>query len=334
MFAVAGASLRGAWWSQASDGTKWIYISREAPRPLSVVKPASVLYRGVRGEVFAVGVWVCSAGSAPRCSPQRRAYCIVKPSSVLYTGGGEKCLQLQVRRDAGVVWAGGLHSGRKVMVILGSVGGAGREGGFVLPFSFQWRREPECVGNFGFPRFPPGIFSWGGTGERMGSRCSLPCCLYIFLGGYLVLADMVMVGGWLLIVYMILGRVVLVFPGVRKGLDPSSYLVTAEVARVGLCQQQRGRQASYEEDVLFYLSRESGLCVCVSSPCASRSSVLPVPLDDGTHLGVVLLLQPVWPGRRRTINIYIYSPGNGVLWGYGRAWVRSSLPLISGCCWQ
>jgi len=149
-----------------------------------------------------------------------------------------------------------------------------------------------------------------------------------------VLADMVMVGGWLLIVYMILGRVVLVFPGVRKGLDPSSYLVTAEVARVGLCQQQRGRQASYEEDVLFYLSRESGLCVCVSSPCASRSSVLPVPLDDGTHLAVVLLLQPVWPGRRRTINIYIYSPGNGVLWGYGRAWVRSSLPLISGCCWQ
>ena len=68
---------------------------------LSVVKPSSVLYRGV-GEKCSL--WASSsAGSAPSCSPAR-AYCIVKLPSVLYRGGGEKCLQLQARprRDRGV----------------------------------------------------------------------------------------------------------------------------------------------------------------------------------------------------------------------------------------
>ena len=39
------------------------------------------------------------------------AYCIVKPSTSCRGGDGEKCLQSQAVRDAGTVWAGGLHSG-------------------------------------------------------------------------------------------------------------------------------------------------------------------------------------------------------------------------------
>lgn len=57
-------------------------------------------------------------------------------------------------------------------------------------------------------------------------------------------------------------------------------------------------------------------CVCVCPCFASKSHrvVLSGPLDDGTPLAVGLLLHPVWPGRRRSVNIY-NSPGNGVLWG-------------------
>ena len=58
--------------------------------------------------MFAVGVKLRQVGPIMFASA---AYCIVKLPSVLYRGGGEKCLQLQVLRDATVVWAGGLHSG-------------------------------------------------------------------------------------------------------------------------------------------------------------------------------------------------------------------------------
>lgn len=61
----------------------------------SVVKPSS---GGEKCSLWASS----SAGSAPPCSPAR-AYCIVEPPPVLYRGGGEKRLQLQVspRRDRG-----------------------------------------------------------------------------------------------------------------------------------------------------------------------------------------------------------------------------------------
>ena len=58
--------------------------------------------------MFAVGVKLRQVGPMMFASA---AYCIVKLPPVLYRGGGEKCLQLQVLRDATVVWAGGLHSG-------------------------------------------------------------------------------------------------------------------------------------------------------------------------------------------------------------------------------
>lgn len=58
--------------------------------------------------MFAVGAKLRQVGPIMFAS---EAYCIVKLPPVLYRGGGEKCLQLQVFRDATVVWAGGLHSG-------------------------------------------------------------------------------------------------------------------------------------------------------------------------------------------------------------------------------
>lgn len=58
--------------------------------------------------MFAVGVKLRQVGPIMFASA---AYCIVKLPSVLYRGGGEKRLQLQVLRDATVVWAEGLHSG-------------------------------------------------------------------------------------------------------------------------------------------------------------------------------------------------------------------------------
>lgn len=58
--------------------------------------------------MFAVGVKLRQVGPIKFASA---AYCIVKLPPVLYRGGGEKCLQLQVLRDASVVRAGGLHSG-------------------------------------------------------------------------------------------------------------------------------------------------------------------------------------------------------------------------------
>lgn len=58
--------------------------------------------------MFAVGVKLRQVGPIMFASV---AYCIVKLPSVFVQGGGEKCLQLQVFRDATVVWAGGLHSG-------------------------------------------------------------------------------------------------------------------------------------------------------------------------------------------------------------------------------
>lgn len=58
-----------------------------------VVKPSSVLYRG-GGEKRSL--WASSSAGSARTMFASGAHCIVKPPSVLYRGGGEKRLQLRV----------------------------------------------------------------------------------------------------------------------------------------------------------------------------------------------------------------------------------------------
>jgi hypothetical protein len=116
------------------------------------------------------------------------AYCIVKPVPVPERGRGvgEKCLQLQVCRDAGVVWAGGLHSGRNAR--------NGAEWGSARQVSGRSLRLAKCSRRFGgrnvvlLSGLPPS----GGRGPRgvvVAARRAL--CMYLSIlcrpggGGFL-----------------------------------------------------------------------------------------------------------------------------------------------------
>lgn len=99
------------------------------------------------------------------------------PPSFVEGGFGEKCLQLQVRRDAGVVWAGGLHSGWKVVMMLGLVA---VEGFFPSSGAGPWGNDYIVCWKFWFPRFPPGIFFLGGDGGEDGVPL---LCSALFFGG-------------------------------------------------------------------------------------------------------------------------------------------------------
>jgi len=67
------------------------------------------------------------------------------------------------------------------------------EGFFPSSGAGPWGNYYIVCWKFWFPRVPPGIFFLGGTGERMGSRCSALLWL-IFLGGYL--ENIVLVVSW------------------------------------------------------------------------------------------------------------------------------------------